>query len=81
MGTNGTGGAELRVSWVDAAKGICIIFVVMMHSTLGVGIAMGGTGFMHDVVAFARPYPHARLLPDIRPLPGARQSTGRGCAT
>lgn len=45
-----------RVGWVDTAKGICIIFVVMMHSTLGVGIAMGGEGFMHDVVAFARPF-------------------------
>lgn len=45
-----------RVDWVDTAKGICIIFVVMMHSTLGVGNAMGGEGFMHDVVAFARPF-------------------------
>ena len=25
-----------RVDWVDYAKGFCIIFVVMMHSTLGV---------------------------------------------
>ena len=47
---------ESRVGWVDTAKGICIVFVVMMHSTLGVGIAMGGEGFMHDVVAFARPF-------------------------
>lgn len=23
-----------RVDWVDTAKGICIIFVVMMHSVL-----------------------------------------------
>lgn len=45
-----------RIGWVDTAKGICIIFVVMMHSTGGVGYAMGGTGFMHDVVAFARPF-------------------------
>ncbi len=45
-----------RVDWVDTAKGICIIFVVMMHSTLGVGLAMGGEGFMHEVVAFARPF-------------------------
>ena len=28
--------AQQRVDWVDAAKGICIVFVVMMHSTLGV---------------------------------------------
>lgn len=45
-----------RVGWVDTAKGICIIFVVMMHSTLGVGNAMGGEGFMHYVVDFARPF-------------------------
>ncbi|MEO3387007.1 acyltransferase family protein [Mesorhizobium sp. CAU 1741] len=45
-----------RVDWVDTAKGICIIFVVMMHSTLGVGNAMGGEGFMHTVVDFARPF-------------------------
>ena len=45
-----------RVGWVDTAKGICIIFVVMMHSTLGVGEAMGSEGWMHNVVAFARPF-------------------------
>jgi uncharacterized membrane protein YcfT len=45
-----------RIGWVDIAKGICIIFVVMMHSTLGVGSTMGGEGFMHHVVAFARPF-------------------------
>lgn len=66
MGSDMAGGAELRVSWVDAAKGICIIFVVMMHSTLGVGIAMGGVGFMHDVVAFARPF----RMPDFFLLSG-----------
>lgn len=45
-----------RIAWVDTAKGICIIFVVMMHSTLGVGLEMGGEGFMHWVVAFAKPF-------------------------
>ena len=45
-----------RVAWVDTAKGICIILVVMMHSTLGVGEAMGREGFMHWVVAFAKPF-------------------------
>lgn len=60
------GQAELRVGWVDAAKGICIIFVVMMHSTMGVGIAMGGEGFMHDIVAFARPF----RMPDFFLLSG-----------
>ncbi len=47
---------ENRVLWVDYAKGLCIILVVMMHSTLGVGEAMHGTGFLHEVVAFAKPF-------------------------
>lgn len=45
-----------RVDWVDYAKGICIIMVVMMHSVLGVGLAAGQTGYMHHVVEFARPF-------------------------
>ncbi|WP_246702468.1 acyltransferase family protein [Starkeya sp. ORNL1] len=45
-----------RVDWVDMAKGFCIVFVVMMHSTLGVQEAAGQTGFMDYVVAFARPF-------------------------
>jgi len=45
-----------RVDWVDYAKGICIIMVVMMHSVLGVEMAAGKTGFMHVLVAFAKPF-------------------------
>src|SRR6187551_3861475 len=45
-----------RVDWVDYAKGICIVMVVMMHSVLGVEAASGQTGFMHALVAFARPF-------------------------
>jgi uncharacterized membrane protein YcfT len=45
-----------RVDWVDTAKGICIIFVVMMHSVLGVEAAAGETGWMQAVVAFAAPF-------------------------
>jgi uncharacterized membrane protein YcfT len=45
-----------RVDWVDYAKGICIIMVVMMHSVLGVELAAGKTGFMHVLVAFAKPF-------------------------
>lgn len=45
-----------RVPWVDYAKGICIVMVVMMHSTLGVEAAAGQTGWMHSVVAFAAPF-------------------------
>jgi uncharacterized membrane protein YcfT len=48
--------APPRVDWVDYAKGICIVFVVMMHSTLGVEAAAGHEGWMHHVVAFAKPF-------------------------
>ena len=55
-----------RVDWVDVAKGMCIIFVVMMHSTLGVEAALGGEGFMHYVVEFARPF----RMPDFFMIAG-----------
>lgn len=58
--------ADDRVVWFDYAKGICIILVVMMHSTLGVGEAMGGQGFMHTLVAFAKPF----RMPDFFLLSG-----------
>jgi uncharacterized membrane protein YcfT len=45
-----------RVAWVDYAKGICIVMVVMMHSVLGVEGAAGEPGFMHLFVAFAKPF-------------------------
>lgn len=48
--------SSARVDWVDYAKGICIVFVVMMHSTLGVEAAAGQQGWMHYVVAFAKPF-------------------------
>ena len=53
MTANGTSD---RVDWVDYAKGICIVMVVMMHSVLGVEAAAGQTGFMHAVVMFAKPF-------------------------
>jgi uncharacterized membrane protein YcfT len=48
--------ARSRVDWVDIAKGICIVFVVMMHSTLGVAERIGDTGIMGAIVEFARPF-------------------------
>ncbi len=45
--------ASSRIAWVDHAKGLSIILVVMMHSTLGVELALGSHSFMGDVVAFA----------------------------
>jgi uncharacterized membrane protein YcfT len=53
---NNDAAARERIAWVDYAKGFCIVFVVMMHSTLGVGNAAGSEGWMHYVVAFAQPF-------------------------
>jgi uncharacterized membrane protein YcfT len=57
---------EGRVGWVDYAKGICIVMVVMMHSTLGMELASGREGFMHAVVEFARPF----RMPDFFMISG-----------
>src|SRR5436190_6543893 len=53
---SGFDASPARVAWVDYAKGFCIVFVVMMHSTLGVGQATGEAGWLHTVVAFAKPF-------------------------
>jgi len=54
MSSDGT--SATRIDWVDYAKGICIVMVVMMHSVLGVELAAGETGFMHVAVMFAKPF-------------------------
>lgn len=51
-----SGADRERVDWVDIAKGICIIMVVMFHSVLGVEVETGAVGWMHTVIAFARPF-------------------------
>jgi uncharacterized membrane protein YcfT len=48
--------ASTRVDWVDYGKGICILMVVMMHSTLGVEAAAGAQSWMHALVEFAKPF-------------------------
>ncbi len=55
-----------RIDWVDTAKGICIIFVVMFQATLGVQVAMGETGWMNYVILFAWPF----RMPDFFVLSG-----------
>lgn len=60
-----------HIGWFDYAKGICIILVVMMHSTLGVGEAFAAKGlapegFMHWIVAYAKPF----RMPDFFMLAG-----------
>jgi uncharacterized membrane protein YcfT len=55
-----------RIDWVDYAKGFCIVFVVMMHSTLGVESAVGKDGWLHGLVEFARPF----RMPDFFMISG-----------
>ncbi|HWV41235.1 acyltransferase family protein [Pseudorhodoplanes sp.] len=45
-----------RIDWVDYAKGISIILVVMMHATLSTEAALGASGWLHPVVEFAKPF-------------------------
>jgi uncharacterized membrane protein YcfT len=49
-------GQRVRTDWVDYAKGISIILVVMMHSTLSTEEAFHHIGWLHEVVAFAKPF-------------------------
>lgn len=74
-------GGSGNIDWFDYAKGICIILVVMMHSTLGVGEAFAAKGlapegFMHWIVAYAKPF----RMPDFFMLSGLFLSyaIGRG---
>jgi uncharacterized membrane protein YcfT len=45
-----------RVDWVDVAKGICIVLVVMMHSTLGVEKAAGELSWLNGFIHWAKPF-------------------------
>lgn len=58
--------APNRIDWVDYAKGICIILVVMMHSVLGYGEMVHAEGWMHPVVEFAKPF----RMPDFFMIAG-----------
>ena len=48
--------AKSRVDWVDYAKGICIILVVLMHSTLGVEKAADQLTWLNPFIEWARPF-------------------------
>ena len=45
-----------RLLWADVARGLCIVLVVMMHSTVGVQQAMGAAGWLNPMVEFAKPF-------------------------
>ncbi len=67
MTANGT---SPRVDWVDYAKGICIVMVVMMHSVLGVEAAAGANRLHACGGDVRQAVPDARFLPDFRAFPG-----------
>lgn len=52
---------KARLDWVDVAKGICIVLVVLMHSTHGVEYAIGKTTSIDAFIEWARPF----RLPDF----------------
>jgi uncharacterized membrane protein YcfT len=56
MAANAASPTPNRLLWADVARGLCIVLVVMMHSTLGVQEAMGATGWLYPVVEFAKPF-------------------------
>jgi len=45
-----------RMAWVDIAKGVSIILVVMMYAAYNTGRHTGDIGFLHYVIAFATPF-------------------------
>ncbi|WP_439544205.1 acyltransferase family protein [Hyphomicrobium sp.] len=49
-------GLEPRLAWVDVAKGLCILLVVLMHATLGVEKAVGSETGLHAFIEWARPF-------------------------
>ena len=57
---------KTRIDWVDYAKGICIVLVVMMHSTLGVEKAAGTVSWLHSFIDWARPF----RMPDFFMISG-----------
>ena len=63
--------ADARLLWLDIARGWCILLVVMMHSALGVGLALGDIGWLHALVAFAKPF----RIPDFFLLSGLFAAT------
>lgn len=55
-----------RIAWLDHAKGLCIILVVMLYATESTGNAAGQEGWLHAVAAFAQPF----RMPDFFLLSG-----------
>ncbi len=49
-------GAKGRIDWVDYAKGLSLIMVIMLHSSLGVQKALGDCTWFAYIVEWARPF-------------------------
>ena len=48
--------ASSRIDWVDYAKGICILLVVMFHTVNHYEAAVGDEGWMRWIVDFSKPF-------------------------
>ena len=55
-----------RIAWVDYAKGICILLVVMFHAVTDYGADLGLHGWLHEVTHWAKPI----RMPDFFLLSG-----------
>lgn len=55
-----------RIAWLDCAKGLCIIFVVMLYATGQVARTAGSAGWLQAVEAFVQPF----RMPDFFLLSG-----------
>lgn len=47
---------NIRLDWVDMAKGISILMVVMLYATIGAGEATNNVGAFHYIIGFATPF-------------------------
>jgi len=46
----------MRSGWIDVARGLSILLVVMLHSSLGVSKVLGAPNWLEHIVAFAKPF-------------------------
>ena len=54
--THAASASKQRIDWVDYAKGLSIIMVVMLHSSMGVQKALGECTWYGYIVEWARPF-------------------------
>ncbi len=54
-------GRSARIDWIDHARGLCVVLVVMLYATEWVHDATGRQGWLDHVAEFARPF----RMPDL----------------